>query len=88
MTDPITTAIGVVVGAFTAIGGAAVAAVKYTLRRHIARIDDHGDRIAEMEKHMVSDTKLDTITGRFETAVGEVHKRLDDLYNLLLNKAK
>lgn len=85
--DILSTVIGSVSAAILGVLGP----MRYVFTRHIKRIDGHDERLLELEKESVTESKFDETIRRFErtmlesstkneNAIQAVHRRLDELY--------
>lgn len=83
--EPTTTAVTAASGLFG--GGVAATVIKWLVGREVRRIDnaieDHGDRISEIEQSCAKEAALDSLRGEMREGFGGVHSRIDKLFERL-----
>lgn len=68
-----------IVAAFTAIFG-------WIFRRQINRIDEHEERLSDLEKTQITSEHFDDAMTDIKTSISGVHKSVDDVWKKLAEK--
>lgn len=96
-TEPsIKTWIGLISTVALSAAGSAIAAIKWTVNKYIQKIEATETKITELQRTYVSRTELESYLAKLESRLetqtvsgfNSMHRRLDELYQTLLNSSK
>jgi hypothetical protein len=76
--------------------GSALAAIRWTVNKYVKKIEDTEAKITDLQRTYVSRTELEAYLAKLESRLetqtvagfNSMHRRLDELYQTLLNSSK